>query len=143
MRSRAELDFADPPAGDGYALCLYDEAALRPRVLLRAEAPGGDTCGRASCWRRIRRRGAVAGFAYVDRAGTPDGVTRLTVEAGSDAKGHIVLRGRGVRLRPPLPEPVLLLTQLHAKDGACWEAAYSLRTVVRNDRRRFTAAIHP
>src|SRR5207248_620358 len=69
-------DFATPGTVTSYALCIYQNGALH--VELDALAAG--TCGTKPCW-----TAKTSGFAYKDKLGTPEGVTGLSLAAGSVA----------------------------------------------------------
>ncbi len=114
-------DFGDPTAGDGYALCLYDDGNLAMELQV---APS------STLWRPHAQ-----GFNYNDDAGSNDGVTsiRLRSGRGSEPRSRIVFQGKGDNL--PLPVPVsgtrlfnqttALTVQLHQTSGDCFGSSYT------------------
>ena len=123
--------FGDPLAGDDLSVCLYDESATTPALVLRADAPAGGTCGAAPCWQVI----GSTGFRYKDRERTPDGLLKLQMKAGSAGRTRVSVKGKGENLPalPPLPLSLPSRVQVHSAAGACWEAVYDEEGVVRND----------
>jgi hypothetical protein len=83
-------------------------------------------CGTKPCWKVL----GTIGFTYADKTGTPDGLTKVLLKAGSAGRGKIGVNGSGVNLRlPTLPLTTPVKVQLQ-QDGssACWEAMYSTAT---------------
>jgi hypothetical protein len=128
--SLAEL--GNPPGGDGYTVCVYDEAG--PITLLfRAVVPGGGQCGTKPCWKAA---GADA-FRYRNSDGTPEGIVGARLESGTPGKAKVT--GRGVHLSdrsaglpaPPLAE--LLRVQLRGDNGLCLETRHDGSTILKND----------
>ena len=134
-------ELGDPPAGDGYVLCLYDETGPGPALLFRGTVPGGGACDGGPCW---RPKGGAA-FAYENKAGTPDGLVSATVAAGNPASA--VAKGKGPLLSshayglPSVPLPTPLRMQLQSDAGFCAEMRYDATGVLKNDpaRGRFKA----
>ncbi len=114
-------DFGNPTAGDGYALCLYDDGNLAMELQV---APS------TTLWRPHAQ-----GFNFDDDEGSGDGVTsiRLRSGRGSEPRSRIVFQGKGSNL--PLPAPVsgtrlfnqtaALTVQLHQTSGDCFGSSYS------------------
>ena len=109
-------EFGTPTSTTGYALCLYGADEL----LSTLSAPAG------SKWTAKAR-----GHSYLDPTGTPSGVERLDLRAGS-GNARVVLKGKGANLdRPTLPVTDLpVRAQLVNGAGTCWESP--LGTVKRN-----------
>lgn len=127
-------DFGDPGTTTGYALCVYDGTAS---LVAAADVPAGGVCNAKSprpCWRANGR-----GWRYVDRDGTPAGVTQLVLRSGVDGKAQILLKGQGALLSDPtLPIAHLpLRVQLVTAAGRCFEATFS--TTQRNDAQQVRA----
>ena len=136
--------FGDPTTSDGYRLCVFDLSAMPPRVVLGATAPAGGLCPGAGpgrpCWTARGSPPGDAGFLYVDRDLTPDGLLRADLSPGADGKARITLKGKGANLgMPALPLPVPLQVQLESSSGACWSARYSSSGILANDETRFRA----
>jgi hypothetical protein len=124
-----KLDFGDPLATTGYALCVYDGANAR---VVQAQAAPGGVCGTKPCWKSARR-----GFAYTRKLGAPDGIDRIALTEGLvDGKAKIVVHAKGTHVvLPTLPVTLPLRVQLQSTTGACWEAAFA--TATKNEARRF------
>ena len=129
-----QADFADPTAGTGYALCIYDGSAS---LIASAAIPAGGSCNAKSprpCWRASGR-----GFRYVDKDRTPNGIQQVVLKAGSAGKAQIIVQGKGALLpHPALPIADLPVTvQLVSGAGQCWAATYG--SSLRNDGEQFKA----
>jgi hypothetical protein len=128
-------DFGDPLAATTYELCVYDEVASAPRLVLSTLVPAGGVCSGRPCWKRTQK-----GFRFADRDRSPEGLSRLVLRAGAAGKARIVAKGRGGALRlPALPLALdpRVTVQLGGSDGACWEATYG--QALANEPRRFRA----
>jgi hypothetical protein len=80
-----------------------------------------------------------AGFKYLNKDRTPDGLSQLQLIAGAAGKAKIVAAGKGANLAMPalpLKQSPTLVVQLQNSDGACWEADYSA-PAKRNDGAQF------
>src|SRR6185503_4906275 len=118
-------DFGDPTTSDGYTLCVFDESAALPRLLLGTTVPPGGTCGRKPCWAGIGRPRGAKGFRYADSKGQVNGITGITLTPGITGKAKITVKGKGGALGlEPLPAPVPLRVQLEATNGVCFSALY-------------------
>lgn len=120
-------EFADPPNSSAtYRVCLYD-ASGNPQPLLDADVPPGGTCGRKPCWKATAR-----GFVYKNKPGVPDGVVRLTLNAGADGRAKIQASAQGANLQTPaLPLTLPVTAQLVIVDGAstqCWQTTFTAAT---------------
>jgi len=127
-------DLGDPLVGDDYALCLYDESAPIPRLVLAAAVPANDVCPESGdgCWAQARAGARV--LRYKSASGLPDGVTRVVLKPGDDGAARLTLQARGERLDPPiLPLPLPLRVQLQGVHGRCWESRHTAAGVRRND----------
>jgi hypothetical protein len=102
-----------------YDLCVYDAS---PALVMTASVPPGGLCGAKACWKATKH-----GFAYANKALTPDGVQQLILIEGLLAgKAKIAAKGKGVNLdMPPLPVTSPIRVQLKSTAGVCWEARYS------------------
>ena len=131
-------DFGDPITTDPYTLCVFDESAPTPTVLLDAFlVPNGGACGPGPgpCWRPTK-----AGFHYRNASGGGHGITGVDLRAGAAGKAKITVAGRGQTLGlPTLPLAAPLRVQLQSEAGACWEARYPSAGIRRNDASAFTA----
>jgi hypothetical protein len=125
-------DFADPVHADAYSLCVFDQSDTSPGLVFRGTVMPG------SSWDTTK-----SGPKYRDRAGLQDGITSMTLHAGSDGKAKISVSGGGPHLTlPGLPLPVPLAVQLQGH-GQCWSATYPPEGVQRNDAGRFKARSSP
>lgn len=129
-------DFGDPLALTDFSLCIFDESAGSPTLLLGATAPAGGTCGADACWSPAGTRG----FKYKDREATPDGLGSLRLRSGESGTAKVGVKGKGANLPLPglpVPEPAKLRAQLQASNGECWEATYSPVGVIKNEPGQF------
>jgi hypothetical protein len=115
-------DLGDPRATSGYALCLYDGAALR----MTLRAPAGGTCRGRPCW----KAGRDGGFTYGDKERASDGVKTVALEPDVDgkARARVVASGSSV----PLPALATLAFPLRVQlqgNGHCWEATFAMPRV--------------
>jgi len=124
-------DFGHPLTTTQYLLCLYDSFGEK----LSGGVPAGGTCGTQPCWKVL----GTVGFKYADKAGTPDGLTKVVLKAGGAGHGKLQVQGGGTNL----PLPMLPLTTpvraqlLQSNSGTCWEATYSTATT--NSATKFKA----
>jgi hypothetical protein len=134
-------DFGDPLADGDLALCLYDESAPTPVLILAVVAPANAGCSAAAgeCW--VQGRAGARVLRYKNVAGEPDGLTRAVLKPGSDGTARITVKARGEHLKlPPLPLPLPLRVQFQAAPGPCWEAVYTAAGARRNDDEIFRGA---
>jgi cysteine-rich repeat protein len=117
-------DFGDPLSTTSYRLCVYD--ATQSLVAAMA-APAGGSCPIRACWKATSR-----GFTYVDKEGTPGGLTKITLREGaSTGVAKLGVKGKGALLGPPpLPAAQPVMVQLQNSAGKCWEARYSAPAIV-------------
>jgi endoglycosylceramidase len=115
-------DFGDPTATTSHRLCVYDESAGVPRLVLGTTIPPGGLCGKHACW-----RATGTGFRYLDPAAATDGIRKVVLKAGATGKSKIQVRGEGARLglpALPLAQDPKVTVQLRNDAGTCWEATY-------------------
>lgn len=112
-------DFGDPLASDDYALCIYDADA---DVVLAAQIPAGGTCAGRECW-----KSGLTGISYRDKEATPDGINRVLLRAGDAGRAAVAAKGKGEPLKmTPVDDITLPVRAQLRRDGACWEATFSL-----------------
>jgi cysteine-rich repeat protein len=115
----------DPFGGDDYTLCVFGPGQ---QLLFDIAAPANGAGGSEPGWSRRGR----AGVRYRDWAAR-HGIGSLRVDAKRNGKATAVVHGEGASIGlPPLPLPLPLTVQLHAGDGACWEATYDAGGVVQD-----------
>jgi len=125
----AVADFADPVHSSAtYRVCLYDGSG-RAQPLLEADVPPGGTCGSKPCWKAT----GTSGFAYRNKAGTPDGVITLSLKAGLIGKAKVRAMSKGPNLPAPtiLPLTLPITAQLVIVDGVsteCWQTTFTTVT---------------
>jgi cysteine-rich repeat protein len=121
--------FGEPRSTSDYTLCIYDSTGLR----MHFTAPAGSTCinGRA-CWRL-----GSEGFKYADRGSTHDGISRVVLKPGEAGRAQLRMVAKEATDLVSLPLTLPATAQLHAKDGACFQAAFD--SARRNDPARFEA----
>ena len=121
--------FGDPVNGPtAYHLCIYDTSAGPPFLAFSATVPAGGTCGPRPCWKQTHNR-----FSYTNSLATPDGLRRMTLQAGKTG-AHIGASGRGRNLHMPasvdgnslLREFPEVIVQVQRSDSpTCWEAVFT------------------
>jgi cysteine-rich repeat protein len=129
------VHLGDPLTATGYEVCVFDESAPSPALLLDARIPAGGTCAGKPCWKLLGTPFSVQGFKYKNGDTTPDGIDRLVVKVGEAGRARLTVKGKGVLLplpgeppRPPalpLDAPLAVRVQLLADTGTCWEASFS------------------
>ncbi len=125
-------DFGDPVTTDDYTLCVFDQTATAPRLLIRSAAPAASTCPYGAygepCWRALGTPPGNTGFGYRSSGLLlPDGLARVMLTPGAVGKAKTVVKGRGANLDMPSPLDVTVpvRVQLQAENGQCWEASYT------------------
>jgi hypothetical protein len=128
-------EVGDPTYGTGtsYALCIYDGSDNR---VLSARAPAGTHCGLGveDCWSSRSTK-----LSYRDDEMLPDGLQSISLGiSGSDAKFKVKGAGESLDM-PVLPLAFPLTVQLVNSDGSCWESAFQMDDMVRNDTTQLKA----
>jgi hypothetical protein len=126
----ATADFGDPLATDDYAFCVYDNTGL----VMEMAAPAGGTCGTRPCWKALNGKG----FKYVNKLGTPNGMTKLLLKAGGAGLSKVVMKGKGVNIPiPTLPLTLNVQAEIRGANGECWSTIHTLTGTTRNDGTQF------
>ena len=128
--------FADPLAGDDYALCVWETAGGVPASVLAMEIPAG------AGWRATGN-----GFKYRSASGAPDGATGIKLKAAANGQAKLLLKAAGANLALPGPVNATdylsvdpnVTAQLRNQSGACWDL--ELPEARRNDPTRFDGAV--
>jgi len=118
-------EFADPVGGSAiYRVCVYD-ASAQSQPIMEMNVPPGGTCGKAPCWKAA----GSTGFGYKNKAGTPNGLTRMKLKAGATGHASVKALGKGGSLpMPALPLTLPVTVQLVIDGGStkqCWQTTYS------------------
>jgi len=108
----------DPTRRHDYAVCMFQDAAGSPSLVLRATATAAAFCGSKPCW-----KSAGSGFAWKDGDGVLEGLVGLKLASGSTGKGATKGRGAGLAL-PPLPLIVPIVAEVRSSTGECWTESY-------------------
>jgi cysteine-rich repeat protein len=108
-----------------YEVCVFDESAGVPSLVLRAAVEAGGTCKGSPCWKALG--GGLKGFRYGDREAATAGLRTLVVKPGAEGKAKVIVKGKGGAL--PLPALPLaanpkVTVQLVASTGACWASVF-------------------
>jgi hypothetical protein len=128
-------DFRNPVSVNSTVrLCVYDSSA-GAQPLVDVALPAVTGCPTGSCWRSLGKASHPTGFAFRNRAGTPDGIVAARLVAGGDGQARIVVKGRGSHLPTPplglgLPVTVELVIA-DASGSACWQTTFG--TASRDD----------
>lgn len=114
-------DFGDPVAGAGYELCVFDEHAGVPALVLDALIPGG-----GSLWSATAR-----GYKYRDATAQHGGLRTMVLKSGAAGSSSISLSAKGGGLAMPalpLSQDSHVTVQLLGTQ-ACFEATYGTNRV--------------
>jgi hypothetical protein len=130
------MEFGNPVLGPtAYALCVYDESGGVSSLVISAAAPAAGTCSGKPCWKEVAR-----GFRYKSAELTPGGLRTIALNAGTEGRASIIIKGKGDLLHMPvlpLHQDTKVTVQLVTSDRTvCWEAVYSA-PVVTNTGARF------
>ena len=138
-------DYGDPLNGStSYRVCVYDQTAGVPVFKMGISVDPGGTCGTKPCWRAISTRG----WAYGNRGGNPDGITKVKLISGKPGRPSVQVKAVGSNL--PLPAPFsgteffdqnpAVLVQLYSSSPAnCWSSTFATTGTKRNSPTRFQA----
>jgi hypothetical protein len=121
-------EFGDPTTTTSYELCIFDESANIPQLVLDAHIPAG------SSWSGFSR-----GYKYRDAEAATDGINAVVLREGDDGTASIVVKGRGAGLDAPvlpLQQDNQVIVQV-LNGSTCWEADYGTSRV--NDVAEFKA----
>jgi cysteine-rich repeat protein len=142
--------FGDPLGSDDYTLCVFDRVAGTPNLVLRARGPAGGTCAKGKpCWKQLGKAESPKGYRYLDRDLTPNGLSKLMLVPGLDAKSKVVVQGKGPLLALPgaatpatyFHQDANVTVQLLAGNGACWEAVFPASATKKNTAEQFKAVV--
>lgn len=113
------IEMGDPTTSTAYTLCVFDNAM---RLKLSADVPAGESCGDVSCWRPKSK-----GYRYDDDRGLADGVGKIRLTAGLEARSSVHVRGSGAGLDlPVLPLAAPVTVQVINSDtGVCFGTTFS------------------
>lgn len=114
----------DPTDDIQYTVCVWDDVAGTPTLVMEMVAlPGGNCVGRP-CWRQFSNG---KGLRYKDPGGLPTGLTKLTLRIGPLGTASILVAARGAAMPdPPMPfqhEPAISV-QIVNSLGTCWGADF-------------------
>jgi hypothetical protein len=113
-------DFGSPETTSEYTLCVFDDGT----EVFRSTINAGGTCGLTPCWRPL----GSAGFKYINRDRTPDGILKVLLKSGTAGKAKVILKGKGDNLPFPasmLPMETPVKVQLSNDDpGTCWQTTH-------------------
>lgn len=117
-------EFSNPnTAGTDIAFCLYD-ANGGPTLIVAQAIDGASSCDGAPCW-----RGTSRGFSFKND-GLATGLQKIKLQAGTDGKTKIDVKGKGAQLglaSLPLVTPVIAqLVVDEAGTQRCWETAFTI-----------------
>jgi hypothetical protein len=127
-------EFGNPLSTTPYDLCVYDENAGTPALVMSAHIAANATCGSKGCW-----ASTSTGFKYTDKKQQNGPMNSLVLKSGTDARAKITLKGKGTKLGiPALPLHEQNTVTVQLSNGlTCWQARYSDST--RNDTFEFNA----
>ena len=128
-------EFGNPLSTTNFNLCVYDERAGTPQLVMSEHVAAGAICGTRACWKET-----ATSFKYADSKRQNGPISSLLLKAGTDGKAKITMKGKGTQLGMPvlpLHEQNTVTVQL-SNGAACWEAHYG--NSKRNDMFEFSAA---
>lgn len=128
------INVGDPLATTTLAFCVYEGSGAGEAVLSGQVDPGGTCVNNKPCW-----KATAVGHNYVDKEGTPDGVTKTKIALGGVAPAKLSVLGKGATIPPlGLPYTLPVTVQLQSSGGGCWEGSFSLST--KNDALQFLSS---
>lgn len=126
-------DFGNPRGAGRITACIYDATGGGAHLREVLVIPPGGTCGKKPCWKATKK-----GFDYTDRAGSADGVSKLTLLSGGAGKSKVVLRAKGTALPlPELPLAAPVTIQLRTAADQCFGATFATPSPVRDPAQQF------
>ncbi len=138
-------DFGDPVNdSSSYRLCLYDESASVPTLVMGLEVEAQGTCDDDPCWKANKDKG----WGYKNKTGNESGITKVAFKGGEAAKPSLQVAGKGASLVLPAPRggteyldlDTRVVVQFHASSPAnCWQSIFSLTGLKKNDGETFKA----
>ena len=109
--STAVADFGKPRTTGGYVACLYSADGLK----MTSRIPRG-----------IAWRVTASGWLYKNLAGTPDGVTKILLQAGSAGRAKVQVQMKGPNVAvPALGSLAGPLTMQLRGGNACWTSDFA------------------
>jgi hypothetical protein len=116
----SKIEFGDPTVAATHDLCIYDESAGVPSLILDLHVPAG------AAWEE-----SSAGYDYSDPSGAVGGLHRVSFRGSLiDGRSRIKVNLKGAALTLPslpLDQDDRVTVQLVGQN-ACWGAAYSSAT---------------
>jgi uncharacterized delta-60 repeat protein len=120
----------DPLNDTDYTLCVYDEIASVPSLVLTGVAAAGGTCADKPCWKALGKPPGAKGYKFKDKS-APNRVFQLLVKPNNAGKAKVLVKSKGADLglvgTPLLPfdqDPTLTVQVVNSL-GECWDASYS------------------
>jgi len=120
----------DPLTVTDYSLCVYDETAGVPGLVITGVAAAGGICADKPCWKALGQPPGAKGYKFKDKA-APNRIFQLLVKPNNAGKAKMLVKSKGVDLglvsAPLLPfdQDPTLTVQVVNSDGECWDASYS------------------
>ena len=117
-------DFGNPTGDEVVQLCIYDQTGPNTYALALAGSPSVSGGG---AW-----TGSPTGWRFASTTGVPDGITRVTLKAGTIPLAATVrVRAKNSAALAPLPlqSAPSVVAQFKTSLGTCWGATFSTPTV--------------
>jgi len=127
-------ELANPTVATNYRVCVYDSTNT---LLFNIGVPAGGTCGTKPCWKTTKY-----GFAYKNKAATPDGAVAFVVKSGIDGKASVKVAAKTASLAMPSFPPVALpvvAQVINTSNNTCFTATFSLPSTDPTDQKRWKA----
>lgn len=117
-------DFGNPTGGELVQLCVYDQTGPTTYALAFSGSPSVSDGG---AW-----TGSPTGWKFASTTGVPDGITRVTLEAGTiPLAATVQVRAKNSPALAPLPlqSAPSVVAQLKTSLGTCWGATFATPTL--------------
>jgi len=129
--------FGDPRIWDSYALCVYDDGALA----ISAQIPMDDLL-----WQREVLDVLYGDYAYEDKTGAHDGITKVQLRGRWNQKAKIQIEAKGATLPGPVNstrffnDTTAVVVQFSDALGTCHETTFQATQKNKNKVKGFSAS---
>jgi hypothetical protein len=118
--STSAPELGTPAASTDYTMCVWDDVAGTPSLVMTMRAPAGGNCDGRPCWTPLS--GGTA-YRYSDAGRLPNGIQQLRVRSGALGVSRLTVKGKGAALPdPPMPfaHSPRITVQVVNDAGTCW-----------------------
>ncbi len=128
-------DLGTPTTSTDYTMCVWDDVAGTPSLVMTMQAPAAGDCGGRPCWTSLS--GGTA-YRYSDAGRLPDGIQQLKIRSGALGVPRLTVKGKGAALpHPPMPfaQSPRITVQVVNDAGACWGSDFVSQPLSNTDVR--------